>query len=230
MPEHINVKQRKDILISKEYQRKVTLANSISYSLSPATTFPLLFFFLAGLLLSQLNEIVIVSVVALLFYCIIPVAYLLFMLQKGKIESIEIPNQANRIKPMAMSLICLSFPLFWFYYFYGDYSIIWQSSLIILGYSIVFILITLFTKVSVHSSSFTIFYALATYAWITEKGWSSSVILGISVGFFILIAIFWSRLILKAHNANQLILGIFVSMIIFISMIGVKHFWVWMNL
>lgn len=85
--------------------RSLALANAVSYVINPLVLPPIGF----GLILWHFDappaEVAWVTAVALVFFCLVPLAYLVRMVRRGEAESIEVRERAARLRPLLVGVV-----------------------------------------------------------------------------------------------------------------------------
>ena len=133
-----------------------------------------------------------------------PLAYVVWLVRTGELADIHMPNRHSRIKPLAVilswSIACLLFLNYW-----GAPSILILVMLATLGYLIVMSAITLFWKISFHSSAITAAASIGIAVSGLTTGWSITALMLIPV-------IGWARVHLRRHTLGQVCAGCLVGL------------------
>jgi membrane-associated phospholipid phosphatase len=137
-----------------------------------------------------------------------PIAYILWLVHIGYLEDFYMPNRANRLRPISVTVLWLAFGLALLRYFEVPFLVQIIASTIVLLISLLG-LITLFWKISFHAAS----VSAATVTLVMVLGWHTgpSLLLIPLVG--------WSRVRLKRHTTQQVIAGSVAGLIIAVLMV-----------
>ena len=184
------------------------LARFLSLFLGPPVWFSILIvaaLFKSGISNQNLN-ILLGSLFILLI--IIPIGYIYVAVTMGKVTAWDLPKRQERYKFLVLiginSLISIIL-----IYFLGN-QFLFNLGLILILLLLIISLITLFWKISFHSSMGVTGVILLNFLF----GWKLYFL------YLAILLIFWSRLKLKRHNLYQLSAGVLVSgFIILVSLI-----------
>lgn len=135
-----------------------------------------------------------------LFLTIGPMVYILIGVLRGTLTDTDVSVRSQRLGPFLFSLGSALIGLVVLMLTHAPKNL--QTVLIISSVSgVVMILITLFWKISMHASSFASAITMLTALYGSA----------VALMFFVLIALCWSRVVLRRHTTAQVIVGSFVS-------------------
>lgn len=190
------------------------LANALSYVINPLILPPIAF----GVILWHFGappaEIVHVVLVALVFFTVLPLGYLIYLVQRGLAESIEVRQRAARFRPF---LICIGF------YLVGLAVLTWtaetaQPLLLALAAlypvnTFILLLITLWWKISVHMVGLAGFISVLLYVSLLVSDAlaprEGSLLQAATVLPLIALIpqLMWARVRVEAHSVGQVVAG-----------------------
>lgn len=143
------------------------------------------------------------AALTLLFLTIGPMVYILIGVMKGTLTDTDVSVRSQRLKPFLFSLGSALIGLIVLLYTHAPKDL--QTVLIISSVSgIAMIVITLFWKISMHASSLASAITMLTALY-------GSVVAAM---FLVLIAVCWSRVVLRRHTTAQVIVGSLVSVML----------------
>jgi len=147
------------------------------------------------------------SIYAFIFLVTIPFVFLVyFAIHKHWISGIDLQDRKERPKAMiVMSLF--SIISFFIFSYYGISELVYLFDIFIYWY-IGFFLITLFWKISGHSSIVTIFTLMIIY-WYGYSWWPV---------FFIIPLVSWARVVRHNHTVMQVVGGFVYTATVFLSL------------
>jgi membrane-associated phospholipid phosphatase len=131
-----------------------------------------------------------------------PLAYVFWLMRKGELADFHMPSRRSRMKPLSLMVVwggtCILLLRFW-----GAPRVLIVILLTALAYMIVLSIITLFWKISFHSTAIS---AAASVGLVTSgfTGWSVTIALLIPV-------VAWARAYLRRHTLTQIAAGCFVG-------------------
>lgn len=198
-----------------------TVANALSYVFNPLVLPPAGF----GLALWHLGaprlEIIISVLVALAFYCLLPLAYIARLVKQGEASSLEIRQREHRTKPFLVGIACYALgavvlggvgetavPL-----------VVAMAALFPLNTAVV-LLINLRWKMSVHLTGMAGFVSMllviATTHWTgVPEGWSATLSAGTVAPLLVLVPLLaWARVRVGAHTWRQAIAGALFGLVV----------------
>lgn len=194
-------------------------ARTISNAANPLLIPPFVIFSTGVALSMTPIELAWITLVSLIFYTLIPFGTALYLLKKGRIESLDIPLRENRNTLFLYSIISTaigSTTLLILYF--GRSIIITEIAVIFLFNPIIGYVINRKFKISIHAGGvamagtllITVFQQLPeTVAWLG--------ILSLTVLLILLPAMFWSRYRLRVHSFPELVggaaAGIFITLL-----------------
>ena len=132
-----------------------------------------------------------------------PLAYVVWLVHTGELADIHMPDRRSRLKPLAVilgwSITCLVLLHFW-----GAPSILILVILVTMGYMMVMSAITLFWKISFHSSAITAAASIGLAISGITTGWSI-------VALMLIPLVAWARIHLRRHTLGQVCAGCLVG-------------------
>lgn len=138
--------------------------------------------------------------------CVVLLGIVFFYKSIGLLTSLHMPTRAERLLPLATSIIVyLIFAILCYFYAKNMYFVYYLAFIVVFG----LYFINLWDKVSIHAGGITagVWYIIQLYSWN---------IISIAIGMLLIIAVIWARLYLKAHTIKQIILGFLTGTISYI--------------
>lgn len=178
---------------------QVNLAKILSIILGPQVWLPTLLIILLLRANLSFNQLIILAPVLLFFQFLIPLAYLYVAKRLGKEVAWDLPRRKDRFLFLGVCILSYQIALI-VIYFYGN-SFLFNFSLIPLFLLLILSAITLFWKISLHSSLNTTGAILLNFLF----GWNLPWL------YLTIPIIFWARIKLKRHTFIQLLAGVIVS-------------------
>ena len=132
-----------------------------------------------------------------------PLAYIVRLVRRGELADIHMPDRRSRLKPLAV-ILGWSMGCLLMFYFWGAPSILFFVILATMGYLIVMSAITLFWKISFHSSAITAAASIGLATGGITTGWAIAALLLIPV-------VGWARVHLRRHTLGQVCAGCLVG-------------------
>lgn len=161
-------------------------------------TLPLWIPFFISLNMKETN-----SILWAVLSCVLLLGMVFFYKKIGILTTLQMPTRAERLLPLATSVIVyLFFSLFAYFYEKNIYPVFVLAFLCVFGLYIV----NLWDKVSIHSAGIT---AGASYIIQFYAAHSVSIFIGI----LLILMVVWARLYLKAHTVKQIIYGFLTGII-----------------
>ena len=189
-------------------------ANALSYFLNPLVLPPVGF----GLILWHFGapgrEIALVVLVALVFFCLIPLAFVIRMIWRGEVETLEVRRRERRLKPFlvgiasyAVGIVVMALT--------GTTAVSFLVALALL-YPIntaLIVLINMRWKISVHMTSLAGFVSILLFVSLTV--WrdlppdTEAVLTALTVAplLVLLPILMWARVRVEAHTRGQVVAG-----------------------
>lgn len=190
------------------------IARTISYAISPVTLAPLLF----GLVTAQAGatgyEVALAVGVGLVFFGIVPVVYLVWLVQRGAVLSIDVRDRRRRLRPFLVSIgsnvIGIAFTLTSEGAGVRLAAVLMACSVL---NAIILLLITLQWKISIHNAAAAGFAAVLAFAM---QAWSSSLIGPVMVvlAFLLVPLVAWARLRTAVHTRGQVAAGVAFGLVV----------------
>ncbi len=129
------------------------------------------------------------------FSVLLPLGFVVWLLQKGVIGDMHMKHQCDRIKPLIATCLCNAVGLVLISLFNNAVGLV-QFAQVQCVIAILFLIITPWFKISLHSASAAILFALAVQ-------WTPYVLSAMMM----LMSICWSRIFLKRHTPLQVFAG-----------------------
>jgi hypothetical protein len=133
-----------------------------------------------------------------------PLTYVIWLVRKGELADIHMPDRHSRIKPLTVilgwSISCLLLLYAW-----GAPPVLIFVVLATLGYMMVMSAVTLFWKISFHSSAIATAASVGIMVSGINTAWSISALMLIPV-------VVWARVHLRRHTLGQLLAGCVAGM------------------
>lgn len=178
------------------------LAKLISIILGPHVWIPLLFFILVLKTNLTPQQLKIIFPTVLIFQVIIPLLYLIFAPKLNWSEKWDMEKIKER-KPFLLLFILLSLLTSTVICFYGNLLLL-ELNIILLSLILILSAITLFWKISLHTSINTAGAIVINYLYNWQLPWL----------YLVIPIIFWGRLKSKKHTINQLLAGFALTTLI----------------
>jgi len=132
-----------------------------------------------------------------------PLAYVVWLVRTGELADIHMPDRRSRIKPLAV-ILGWSMGCLLALHFLGAPSILILVLLATIGYMAVMSAVTLFWKISFHSSAITAAASIGIATSGIATGWSIVALILIPV-------VGWARVHLRRHTLRQVCAGCLVG-------------------
>lgn len=202
--------------------RGYRVANAISYLLNPLVFPPIAFTLIDAHFGAGLPEVAWTFGVSIIFFCLVPLFYVLGMVRRGRAESLEVRQQERRLSAFLVSLVS---------YAVGA-LLLWQTvegaalPLIVAFASLfpintaVLLLINLRWKISIHMTSLAGFVGVLLFTALTV--WRDlpvdveAALTLATVGPLVLLVplLMWARVRVEAHTAGQVLAGAAFGLIV----------------
>lgn len=181
------------------------VATVVSYVINPLILPPILFACVLFLFGASSGEIWQTFGIASLFFCIIPLIYLVIAVFRGEIETLEVRTRERRFRPLMVGIVAYAIGvLILFLTVDTARSLITLLAVIYPLNGVFLMLITMKWKISVHMSGFAAFVAVLFYLYTMGKLVPTSVL-------FVLIALIpilmWARVRSGAHTFAETVGG-----------------------
>jgi hypothetical protein len=133
-----------------------------------------------------------------------PLAYVVRLVRTGQLDDIHMPDRRSRLKPLAVMIgwggTCMLLLYLW-----GAPLILIEVMLVTIAYLLVMSIVTLFWKISFHSSAITAAASIGIVVGDVTTGWSMAALILIPV-------IGWARIRLRRHTWRQVCAGCLVGL------------------
>jgi membrane-associated phospholipid phosphatase len=189
-------------------------ANFLSYFLNPLVLPPVGFALILWHFGAPGAEIALIAGVALVFFCLVPLAYVVRMIRRGETESLEVREQRSRLKPFlagiasyAVGIVVMATT--------GTTAVPLLVALALL-YPIntaLIVLVNLRWKISVHMTSLAGFVSILLFvamtAWQALPPETELVLTAVTVTplLVLLPLLMWARVRVGAHTPGQVVAG-----------------------
>ena len=203
-------------------------ANFLSYFLNPLVLPPVGF----GLILWHFGapgrEIAWIVLVSLVFFCLIPLAFVIRMIRRGEAESLEVRRRENRLKPFlvgitsyAVGMVVMALT--------GTTAVSFLVALALL-YPINTALIVLINtrwKISVHMTSLAGFVSILLFVsltvWRDLPADTEAVLTALTVAplLILLPLLMWARVRVEAHTPGQVVAGALFGLVLPVVELGI---------
>ena len=204
---HISVAERKH---TKQW------ATAVSNLLNPLVVVIPLFIVLSA---GSPNRLMVLGIAAI-FFSLLPLSVLLVFKRVGKIKTLEIRKRQNRHYPFIFGILCYVFGYFMLVVQFGTNGLLQAAGFTLAVSSVITALITLWWKISIHSTAISIssvFLLFALSPFESAGGFITSLLVAILV----CAAIIWSRVTLRAHSPAQTIAGILFGLFLGIVILSI---------
>lgn len=189
-------------------------ANVLSYFINPLVLPPVGF----GLILWHFGasgqEIALIVAVSLVFFCLIPLAYVIQMIRRGEAESLEVRQREGRLKPFLIGITSYAVGMI-VMALVGTTAVPFLVALALI-YPIntaILLLVTLRWKISIHMTSLAGFVSILLFVSLTV--WrdlppdTEAVLTAVTVAplLILLPLLMWARVRVGAHTPGQVFAG-----------------------
>jgi membrane-associated phospholipid phosphatase len=196
-------------------------ANFLSYFLNPLVLPPVGFALILWHFGAPVAEIVLITGVALVFFCLVPLAYVVRMIRRGEAKTLEVRDQHSRLKPFLVGITSYAIGMVTMATV-GTTAVAFLVSLALL-YPIntaLIVLINLRWKISVHMTSLAGFVSILLFVAMTV--WrtlppETELVLTVVTGAPLLVLLpllMWARLRVKAHTLGQVVAGTVFGLVV----------------
>ena len=190
---------------------RIHLARYISNALSPLVV-SLPFVFLVALYHAQnVLTALLYALVILFFLSFGPMIYILVGVRMGKFTDSDVSMRSQRVGPFLFGITSALIGLATLFFTHGPKNL--QTLLLVTVVSgLVMMIVTLWWKISIHASS------LAAAATLLTALYGSVVL----PAFVLLLAVCWSRVVLRRHTLGQVVAGSLLSIALTLLIIGIR--------
>ncbi len=187
------------------------LARYVSNVLSPLVVSLPFVFFVAFYHAQNVLTALLYALVILFFLSFGPMVYILVGVRMGKFTDSDVSMRSQRVGPFLFGITSALIGLATLFFTHGPKNL--QTLLLITVVSgFVMMIVTLWWKISIHASS------LAAAATLLTALYGSIVL----PAFILLIAVCWSRVVLRRHTVGQVIAGSLLSVTLTLLIIGIR--------
>ena len=196
-------------------------ANVLSYVLNPLVLPPVGF----GLILWHFGapgrEIAWIVAVSLVFFCLVPLAFVIRMIRRGEAETLEVRRQERRLKPFLVGIISYAAGML-VMATTGTTAVAFLVALALL-YPIntaLIVLINLRWKISVHMTSLAGFVSILLFVsatvWRALPPPAEAVLTVVTVAplLVLLPLLMWARVRVEAHTPGQVVAGALFGLLV----------------
>lgn len=196
-------------------------ANVLSYVFNPLVLPPVGF----GLILWHFGapgrEIAWIVAVSLVFFCLVPLAFVIRMIRRGEAESLEVRHQERRLKPFLVGMASYATGML-VMALTGTTAVPFLVALALLYplNTAVIVLINLRWKISVHMTSLAGFVSILLFVsmtvWRTLPPAAEAVLTVVTVAplLVLLPLLMWARVRVEAHSPGQVVAGALFGLIV----------------
>jgi membrane-associated phospholipid phosphatase len=176
--------------------RHVQLARTISYLLAPATISVPMILLVAFYQARNIASALTYAVITLFFLSIGPFAYILLGVHLGKLSDVDVSRRSERVGPFLFGLFSVCLGWCALLMMHGPALLITVLLLTVVS-GLVMMIITLWWKISLHSSSLAAAATMLTVLY-------GAIMLP---AFVLLVLVSWSRVVLRRHTPAQVVAG-----------------------
>jgi membrane-associated phospholipid phosphatase len=196
-------------------------ANFLSYFLNPLVLPPIGFALILWHFGAPPVEIVLIAGVALVFFCLIPLAYVVRMIRRGEARTLEVREQDSRLKPFLVGIASYAVGIA-VMATVGTTAVPLLVALALL-YPIntaLIVLINLRWKISVHMTSLAGFVSILLFVamtiWRALPPETELVLTVVTVAplLVLLPLLMWARIRVKAHTLGQVVAGTVFGLVV----------------
>ena len=190
------------------------MANAVSYLLNPFVFPPIGFALVQWHFGAGWVEIAWTVAISVVFFCLVPVLYLLGMVRQGRAESLEVRDRTRRLRPFLVGVVS---------YLVGIalLAVTVRTALpLIVGIAAIFptntlliVLINLRWKISVHMTSLAgfvsvlLFVALTVWRGLPAEAEAALTVASVAPLLLLLPLLMWARVRVEAHSPGQVLAG-----------------------
>ena len=194
--------------------RAERLADALSYLLNPLVFPPIAFALISWHLGAPGGEVAWVLGASLVFFCVVPLLYVLGMVRAGRAESLEVRDRSARARPLVVGIVSyvLGIVLLGATTTTGTAALVSYAALYPAN-TILVVLITLRWKISIHMIGLGAFVAGLLFAALTAwqglpDDWEAALTLASTAPLLLLLPVLmWARVRAKAHTVGQVVAG-----------------------
>ena len=195
--------------------RGYRLANAVSYFLNPLVFPPIAFALIDAHFGAGLAEVAWTFGVSLVFFCLVPLFYVLGMVRRGHVESLEVRDRASRLGPFLVGIASYAVGalLLW-------RTVVSPALPLIVAFASLFpintaliLLINTRWKISVHMTSLAgfvgvlLFTALTVWRDLPADVEAALTIVTVGPLLLLLPLLMWARVRVRAHTVGQVVAG-----------------------
>jgi membrane-associated phospholipid phosphatase len=189
-------------------------ANFLSYFLNPLVLPPIGFALILWHFGASGVEIALIAGVALVFFCLVPLAYVVRMIRRGEARTLEVREQHSRLKPFLVGIVSYAVGIV-VMATTGTTAVPLLVALALL-YPIntaLLVLINLRWKISIHMTSLAGFVSILLFVamtvWRSLPPGTELVLTVVTVAplLALLPLLMWARIRVKAHSLGQVVAG-----------------------
>lgn len=210
------------------------LASAVSYVLNPLVFPPVAFTLIAAHFHSGAAQTAAVFGVSLVFFCLVPLLYVVGMIRAGRAESLEVRNRASRTRPFLVGVASYAVGA-------GLLGLVLRGPAlpVVLAFAALFplntlviALINLRWKISIHMTSLAGFVGVLLFvamtAWRSLPAGPQAVLTVASVAplLVLLPLVMWARVRVEAHSLGQVVAGAVFGLLVPVAQLYViAHHW-----
>jgi membrane-associated phospholipid phosphatase len=196
-------------------------ANVLSYVLNPLVLPPVGFALILWHFGAPFAEIALITGVALVFFCLVPLAYVVRMIRRGEAKTLEVRDQRSRLKPFLVGITSYAIGML-VMATAGTTAVAFLVALALL-YPIntaLLVLINLRWKISIHMTSLAGFVSILLFVsltvWRDLPPTAEAVLTAVTVAplLILLPLLMWARVRVEAHSVGQVVAGALFGLIV----------------
>lgn len=196
-------------------------ANFLSYFLNPLVLPPIGFALILWHFGAPTVEIVLIAGVALVFFCLVPLAYVIQMIRRGEAKTLEVREQHSRLKPFVVGITSYAVGIA----VMATVGTTAVSLLVALALlypinTVLIVLINLRWKISVHMTSLAgfvsilLFVAMTVWQALPPGTELALTVLTVSPLLALLPLLMWARVRVGAHTLGQVVAGTVFGLVV----------------
>ncbi|GAB5535523.1 MAG: hypothetical protein Rubg2KO_17720 [Rubricoccaceae bacterium] len=223
-----------DELATDRQRRGYRVANAVSYVLNPLVLPPVAFALLDAHFGARGLEVLWTFAVSAVFFCLVPLFYILGLVRRGRAESLEVRQRESRLGPFLVSLVSYAIGAVLL-----GLTVDGPARPLILAFAaiypintVVLLLINTRWKISLHMSGLAAFVGVLLFAALTvwrdlPDGLEAALTLATVAPLVLLLPLLmWARVRVGAHTTGQVIAGTAFGLVVpLVELYLVVHVW-----
>jgi membrane-associated phospholipid phosphatase len=187
------------------------LAQGVSYVVNPIVLPPLTFALTLAHFLAPPREFLLLTATAVLFFCLVPLAYVISMVRRGQARSLEVRDRRARFRPMIVTIVSglAGFGAFFLASETGRPFLLLAAGTYVLNVALS-LLVTRWWKISIHLIALAgflasgLFIAEILWPWPVGSVFSTS---WLYPALLLIPLLMWARVRSGAHTPAQVLAG-----------------------